>query len=100
MYRFIITLALILIVNPVFAGDNDKVKSSQIIKEAKTAYKEVVKLNNAWRDTKKLIKKAIEAHSKKNYEKSIPLANQALNQSKMAIEQHNRQKDNYRFLDQ
>ena len=100
MYRFIITLALILIVNPVFAGDNDKVKSSQIIKEAKTVYKEVVKLNNAWRDTKKLIKKAIEAHSKKNYEKSISLANQALNQSKMAIEQHNRQKDNYRFLDQ
>ena len=100
MYRFIITLALILIVNPVFPGDNDKAKSSQIIKEAKATYKEVVKLNNAWRDTKKLIKKASEAHSKKNYEKSISLANQALNQSKMAIEQHNRQKDNYRFLDQ
>ena len=30
----------------------------------------------------------------------VSLANQALNQSKMAIEQHNRQKDNYRFLDQ
>ena len=100
MYRFIIILALILIVSPVFAGDNDKAKSSQIIKEAKTTYKEVVKLNNAWRDTKKLIKKASEAHSKKNYEKSISLANQALNQSKMAIEQHNRQKDNYRFLGQ
>ena len=35
MYRFIITLALMLIVTPVFAGDNDKAKSSQIIKQAK-----------------------------------------------------------------
>lgn len=100
MNRFIITLLLMLIANPVFAGNDDKAKSSQIIKEAKTAYKQVVKLNNAWRDTKKLIKKASEAHSKKNYKKSISLANEALNQSEMAIEQHNRQKDNYRFMNQ
>tara|TARA_Y100000996_G_C22348097_1_gene571602 strand:- start:461 stop:733 length:273 start_codon:yes stop_codon:yes gene_type:complete len=89
-----------LFIDPVFAATDDQGKSSQIIKEAKVAYKQVVKLNNAWRDTKKLIKQASEAHSKKNYKKSISLANQALNQSKMAIEQHNRQKDNYRFLDQ
>ena len=99
MYRFINALVLILIINPVFAGDDDRTKSNQLIKEAKSSYKQVVKLNNAWRDTKKLIKKASEAHGEKNYKKSISLANQALNQSKMAIEQHNRQKDNYRFLD-
>lgn len=99
MYRFINSLVLILIINPVFAGDDDRTKSNQLIKEAKSSYKQVVKLNNAWRDTKKLIKKASEAHEEKNYKKSISLANQALNQSKMAIEQHNRQKDNYRFLD-
>ena len=47
----------------------------------------------------KIIKKAEKAHSKKNYKMSVELAKKALNQAKMAIEQHNKQKDSYRFLD-
>ena len=46
----------------------------------------------------KLIK-AEKAHANKKFNKSTSLAKKALNQSKMAIEQHNSQKDNYRFLD-
>ena len=41
-----------------FAADGDKKLSSQSIKDAKRSYKQVVKLNNAWRDTHKIIKKA------------------------------------------
>lgn len=81
------------------ASDGDKQLSSQSIKDAKKSYKQVVKLNNAWRDTHKIIKKAEKAHANKKYNVSIKLAKEALNQSQMAIEQHNSQKNNYRFLD-
>ena len=69
------------------------------LNDAKKTYKKVVKLNNAWRDTQKIIKQAEKAHNNKKYDKSMDLAKKALNQAKMAIEQHNSQKDNYRFLD-
>ena len=84
------------VVIPITAGRD---KSIKLIKDAKRSYKKVVKLNNAWRDTHKIIKKAEKAHADKKYSKSKSLAKKALNQSKMAIEQHNSQKDNYRFLD-
>lgn len=74
-------------------------KSSALIKEAKSTNKVAIKLKNEWRDVRKLIKKASKAHADKNYEKSINFARQALNQAKMSIEQHNKQKNNYRFLD-
>ena len=74
-------------------------KSNTLIKEAKTTNKTAIKLNNEWRDVRKLIKQATKAHAEKKYEKSINLASQALNQAQMSIEQHNKQKDNYRFLD-
>ena len=74
-------------------------KSSALIKEAKSTNKIAIKLKNEWRDVRKLIKQATKAHTNKNYEKSINLAEQALNQAKMSIEQHNKQKNNYRFLD-
>tara|TARA_B100000886_G_C20376348_1_gene471922 strand:- start:912 stop:1220 length:309 start_codon:yes stop_codon:yes gene_type:complete len=74
-------------------------KSSALIKEAKSTNKIAIKLKNEWRDVRKLIKKASKAHTNKDYEKSINFAEQALNQAKMSIEQHNKQKDNYRFLD-
>ena len=51
------------------------------------------------RDTKKIIKKAKKAHDKKDYKKSTVLAKKALNEANMAIEQYEKQKDNYRFLD-
>jgi len=81
------------------ASDGDKQLSRQSIKDAKKSYKQVVKLNNAWRDTQKIIKRAEKAHANKKYNVSIKLAKEALNQSQMAIEQHNSQKNNYRFLD-
>ena len=74
-------------------------KSSALIKEAKSTNKVAIKLKNEWRDVRKLIKKASKAHADKEYKKSINFAEQALNQAKMSIEQHNKQKDNYRFLD-
>ena len=84
-------------INPGNIGSKEKVQ--EILKAAKKTYKKVVKLNNAWRDTQKIIKKAEKAHNNKKYDKSTDLAKKALNQAKMAIEQHNSQKDNYRFLD-
>ena len=99
MNRFLIILVLMSFFSPMQASDATEQSSKKYISEAKRTYKQALKLNNAWRDTNKIIKKASKAHSKKNYEKSIGLAKQALNQAKMAIEQHNKQKDSYRFLD-
>ena len=99
MYRFLIFLVLMTFIGPIIASDATEKSSNKYISEAKKTYKKALKLNNAWRDTGKIIKKASKAHSKKNYEKSVKLAREALNQAKMAIEQHNKQKDSYRFLD-
>ena len=96
LFVFIITIFFI---QPVTSLGSDEITSKQLIEDAKRSYKQVVKLNNPWRDTKKIIKKAEKAHSSKKYEKSIKLAKKALNEAKMAIEQHNSQKDSYRFLD-
>tara|TARA_B100001559_G_scaffold296435_1_gene279550 strand:+ start:286 stop:588 length:303 start_codon:yes stop_codon:yes gene_type:complete len=84
---------------PLLSSESNEELSNKLIKDAKKSYKQVVKLNNAWRDTHKIIKKAEKAHANKKFNKSTSLAKKALNQSKMAIEQHNSQKDNYRFLD-
>ena len=99
MHRFLIFLVLMTFIGPIIASDATEKSSNKYISEAKKTYKKALKLNNAWRDTGKIIKKASKAHSKKNYEKSVKLAREALNQAKMAIEQHNKQKDSYRFLD-
>ena len=99
MHKLSILFVALFFSQLLFAADGDKQLSSQSIKDAKRSYKQVVKLNNAWRDTQKIIKKAEKAHSNKKYSVSIKLAKEALNQSKMAIEQHNSQKNNYRFLD-
>ena len=73
--------------------------SSKYIKQAETNYKKVVKVKNPWRDTKKIIKSAKKAHNKKDFKKSITLAKKALNEANMALEQYEKQKDSYRFLD-
>ncbi len=99
MNRFLTILLLIAFISPVLASDDTEQSSKKYISEAKKTYKQALKLNNAWRDTKKIIKKADKAHSKKNYKKSVKLAKEALNQAKMAVEQHDKQKDTYRFLD-
>ena len=51
-------IALILLVPTHNIGANtyDETTSSKIIKEAEINYKKVLKLKNAWRDTKKIIK--------------------------------------------
>jgi len=77
----------------------DEPTSSKYIKQAETNYKKVVKVKNPWRDTKKIIKSAKKAHNKKDFKKSITLAKKALNEANMALEQYEKQKDNYRFLD-
>jgi len=99
MHKLSIIFVTLFFSQLLFAADGDKQLSSQSIKDAKRSYKQVVKLNNAWRDTQKIIKQAEKAHNNKKYDKSTSLAKKALNQAKMAIEQHNSQKDNYRFLD-
>ena len=73
--------------------------STKIIQEAEKKYKKVLKVKNAWRDTKKIIKNAKIAHKEQNYKKSITLAKKALNEANMAYEQYEKQKDKYRFLD-
>ena len=80
-----ILIALILLVPAlnIAANTYDQATSSKIIKEAEINYKKALKLKNAWRDTKKIIKQA----------------KKALNEANMAIEQYEKQKDNYRFLD-
>jgi len=93
--------ALMLLVPSLNIGANtyDEATSSKIIKEAELNYKKVLKLKNAWRDTQKIIKNAKKAHTKKDYKKSTTLAKKALNEANMALEQYEKQKDNYRFLD-
>ena len=81
------------------ADQFDEQTSSKIIQEAEKNYKKVLKVKNAWRDTKKIIKNAKKAHKEKNYEKSITLAKKALNEANMAYKQYEKQKDKYRFLD-
>ena len=62
-------------------------------------YKKVLKVKNAWRDTKKIIKNAKKAHKNQDYKKSVTLAKKALNEANMSYEQYEKQKDKYRFLD-
>ena len=99
MRKLFLFIVVVFFIQPVILLGSDEVTSKELIADAKRSYKQVVKLNNPWRDTNKIIKKAEKAHNDKKYEKSIRLAKEALNQAKMAIEQHNSQKDSYRFLD-
>ena len=92
-------LVCVLSLSLVFADDNQSVKSDQMIKKAQAKNKIAIKLKNEWRDTRKLIKSAKKAHANKDYAKALELAEEALNQATMAVEQHNSQKDKYRFLD-
>ena len=98
---FSLTILLILAQTVYSAGAvPPKLVSEKLIKEAKSVNKKAIKLKNEWRDTRKLIKKAMKAHSNKDYKNSISVAEQAINQAKMSVEQHNKQKDNVRFLDE
>ena len=99
MYKLLVFIITVFFLQSGFSAESNKEISSKLIKDAKKTYKKVVKLNNAWRDTQKIIKQAEKAHNNKKYDKSTDLAKKALNQAKMAIEQHNSQKDDYRFLD-
>ena len=83
----------------VSANQFDEQTSSKIIQEAEKKYKKVLKVKNAWRDTKKIIKNAKKAHKEQDYKKSVALAKKALNEANMAYEQYEKQKDRYRFLD-
>lgn len=92
-------LFCVLSVSLVYADNNQSMESDQMIKKAQATNKIAIKLKNEWRDTRKLIKSAKKAHANKDYAKALELAEEALNQATMAVEQHNSQKDKYRFLD-
>ena len=89
----------VLLVSLVYADNNQSMESDQMIKKAQAKNKIAIKLKNEWRDTRKLIKSAKKAHANKDYTRALELAEEALNQATMAVEQHNSQKDKYRFLD-
>ena len=89
----------VLSLNLTYADSNQSMKSDQMIKKAQAKNKIAIKLKNEWRDTRKLIKSAKKAHANKDYTKALELAEEALNQATMAVEQQNSQKDKYRFLD-
>lgn len=100
--RAFFIFVVLTILSPItgFSADvYDEPTSSKYIKQAEINYKKVLKVKNPWRDTKKIIKSAKKAHNKKDFEKSINLAKKALNEANMALEQYEKQKDNYRFLD-
>lgn len=99
MRKLFFFISIIFFILPVISLASDEATSKELIEDAKKSYKQAVKLNNPWRDTNKIIKRAEKAHNNKKYKKSVRLAKEALNQAKMAIQQHNSQKDNYRFLD-
>ena len=92
-------LLCVLSLSLVYADNNQSMKSEQMIKKAQAKNKIAIKLKNEWRDTRKLIKSAKKAHANKDYAKALELAEDALNQATMAVEQYNSQKDKYRFLD-
>ena len=67
---FLISLFMILMpISNIDANQFDEQTSSKIIQQAEKNYKKVLKVKNAWRDTKKIIKKAKKAHKEKDYEK-------------------------------
>ena len=95
----LLALLCVLSLSLVYADSNESVNSDQMIKKAQAKNKVAIKLKNEWRDTRKLIKSAKKAHANKDYVKALELAEEALNQATMAVEQRNSQKDKYRFLD-
>ena len=100
--RKVLLVSLFMVLMPVSTIDANQFNeqaSSKIIQQAEKNYKKVLKVKNAWRDTKKIIKSAKKAHKEKDYKKSVTLAKKALNEANMAYEQYKKQKDNYRFLD-
>jgi len=102
MKKFISAILVIFLTQFVYAADkviSDRKLSEKLLSEAKSMNSKVIKLKNEWRDTRKLIKQANKAHNKKNYKKAIIFSKKALNEAKMALEQHKRQKDNYRFFE-
>ena len=96
---FLFLLASFFLVSEVSSNTFNEQTSTKIIKEAEVKYNKVLKVKNAWRDTKKIIKNAKKAHKARDYKKSVTLAKKALNEANMAYEQYEKQKDNYRFLD-
>ena len=58
MNKFLVLLVLITFISPIIASDATEQSSNQYIAEAKKTYKKALKLNNVWRDTNKIIKKA------------------------------------------
>lgn len=99
IFLFLPFVLIIALISNVDANQFDEQTSSKIIQEAEKKYKKVLKVKNAWRDTKKIIKNAKKAHKNQNYKKSVALAEKALNEANMAYEQYEKQKDKYRFLD-
>tara|TARA_B100000035_G_scaffold315162_1_gene334192 strand:- start:8909 stop:9220 length:312 start_codon:yes stop_codon:yes gene_type:complete len=99
LFLFLFLLSSFILVPEVSSNTFDEQTSIKIIKEAELKYKRVLKVKNAWRDTKKIIKNAKKAHKAKDYKKSVTLGKKALNEANMAYEQYEKQKDNYRFLD-
>ena len=102
MKKFISAILVIFLTQFVYAADkviSDRKLSEKLLSEARSMNSKVIKLKNEWRDTRKLIKQANKAHNKKNYKQSIGFSKKALNEAKMALEQHKSQKDNYRFFE-
>ena len=71
MNRFLIFLVLIAFISPIIASDATEQSSKKYISEAKRTYKQALKLNNAWRDTSKIIKKASKSTLKRIIRKQL-----------------------------
>jgi len=101
MKKFLILILVFFLHNISLAEtiEYNKNTSKDFITKAKSANAKAKKLKNEWRQPRKLIKKASAAHKNKDYKKSIKLAKEALNQALMSIEQHNSQKEYYRFFE-
>ena len=69
-------------------------QANAAIKSAMSANGKAKKLNNEWRDTGKIIKKARKAKGKGDYDKAVKLAGKAERQAKNAVKQYHEQKNN------
>jgi starvation-inducible outer membrane lipoprotein len=69
-------------------------QANAAIKSAMTANGKAKKLNNEWRDTGKIIKKARKAKGKGDFDKAVKLAGKAERQAKNAVVQYHEQKNN------
>jgi len=85
----LLSIALI----PVQAGD--KQSAEKALSEARNLLEKSVAVEGGWQSTKKLIGKAELSVTKGNYDQARKLADQAIREARLSLEQANRENKNW-----